>query len=371
MLATLNSIEDALATQKGSDSWNLHLDKLCFEREAADAGAKNLTLSRIKNSWQHKAAIYLKDAAERQARWLGKLNKQHGSRFRAILLSADSRLLLHLGRASVLENVGLYSDRTTGLPLIPGTSLKGVINTWAAWDANTTSGGYFNEGDSFVSMRQADARHVLGDNSDAGSQGSGEIIFVGGFPAEPNRLPRLEFDIVTPHPDNGRGRILPNIFLAWGSGALWRFVILARPGARDAVKLLDLVEQWLIEALTQVGLGAKTAAGYGRFRLLDADERERIRKLDDQRVREEQQCQERIQHEAELAQLSPEEQAYARYVANQKDWVAAAREIAARPEPERQWILRYFRTASGQSLLKSWTNEKGKKRIENLKAAGL
>jgi len=370
MLATFKPIE-ALEARQGSDSWNLHLDKLCFPREAADAGAKNLALSHVKNSWQYKAAVYLKDAAERQARWLRKLGKQHGSQFRAILLSADSRLVLHLGRASVLENIGLYSNHTTGLPLIPGTSLKGVISTWAAWDANTTSDGCFKEGDSFISMRQEDARSVLGDNSDAGSQGSGEIIFVGGFPAEPNRLPSLEFDILTPHPDNGRGRILPNIFLAWGSGALWRFVIFARPNACNATKLLDLTEQWLTEALTQVGLGAKTAAGYGRFRLPTPDEHERIRKLDDQLTLEDQECQKRAQHEAELAQLPPEEQAYARYVANQKDWVAAAREIAARPEPERQWILRYFRTASGQSLLKSWTNEKGKKRIENLKAAGL
>jgi CRISPR type III-B/RAMP module RAMP protein Cmr6 len=42
----------------------------------------------------------------------------------------SNRLLLHLGRASVLENVGIYCERTTGLPLIPGTAVKGVLSTF-------------------------------------------------------------------------------------------------------------------------------------------------------------------------------------------------------------------------------------------------
>ena len=71
-----------------------------------------------------------------------------------------------------------------------------------------------------------------------------------------------------------------------------------------------------------------------------------------------------------MALLSPEDRAYAEYVEKVSDWTALAREIAAKPEPEKQWILRYFRT-DGQALLKKWTNEKGKKRIQNLKDAGL
>ena len=72
-----------------------------------------------------------------------------------------------------------------------------------------------------------------------------------------------------------------------------------------------------------------------------------------------------------LARLSPEERAYAEYVDRVADWTAPAREIAAKPEAEKQHILRFFRTSEGQALLKTWTNDKGKKRIQNLKDAGL
>ena len=259
--------------------------------------------------------------------------------------------------------------------LSPGTALKGVLSTWACWEANLIDDARFNEGDAFLPHRSQFnsplPKHILGDDSKEGSEYSGDIIFVGGFPAEPHKLPRLELDIVTPHPDNGRGRILPNLFLAWASDSIWEFVFYARPEANQPGELLRKAADWLIEALTTTGLGAKTAAGYGRFRRLNDQERKRIedqaktRKDGVQKVRSD------AAEKMHRATLPPEERAFEEYAANQKDWVAAAREIAVRPEQERHWILRYFRSAAGQALLKTWTNEKGLKRVQALKQAGL
>jgi hypothetical protein len=216
-----------------------------------------------------------------------------------------------------------------------------------------------------------DAWRVFGDDSKNGSNHSGDIVFVGGFPAEPQKLPRLEPDIATPHPDDGRGRILPNVFLAWAPDAVWHFVFLARPGAAGAPTLFKQTETWLTEALSSTGIGAKTAAGYGRFRTLNDEEQRRIQQQDDARLAALRQRQTDQATKAQRDNLPPEERAFAEYVANQKDWVATAREVATRSEQERRQILRYFRSDAGQALLKTWTNDKGKKRIEALKAAGL
>jgi len=49
-------------------------------------------------------------------------------------------------------------------------------------------------------------------------------------------------------------------------GATWRFVLLAaRRAGEEGPRLLEITLDWLRQALTQLGIGAKTAAGYGRF----------------------------------------------------------------------------------------------------------
>jgi len=218
---------------------------------------------------------------ERTLRWLDKLQRQHRNRFVTVDLLAESRLLLHLGRANVLENVGLYAEHTTGLPIIPGSALKGVISTWACWSE------YFNDSDgsfrkitkesaqrsNFNSHSQL-ARLILGDNKDSGSDQAGEIIFLGGYPMTP---PQLGIDIVNPHHEiDGRAKqkLNPNTFLCIEPGIQWRFAFYARPGVPEVDRLLQQTRVWIEESLTQTGIGAKTAAGYGRFRFLTEEDQE-------------------------------------------------------------------------------------------------
>ena len=262
------------AHQSRCDSWHLLLDKLSFQPAASvpddrKESPKHNALIKIRDTYSN-AKQELTAVVDRQSSFLASLALQHGERFRRITLVNSSRLLLHLGRANVLENVGLYCERTTGLPLIPGSAVKGVLSTWACWEGNEST-IYTPNAIGELTLEQtrscfnADSRRIFGDNSDSGSTDAGEIIFVGAFPAMP---PVLGLDIVTPH-TNAAGadqNPVPSPFLAIEPGTAWHFAFIVKPrNGQESKSLLETVGSWLTEALEQSGLGAKTAAGYGRF----------------------------------------------------------------------------------------------------------
>jgi CRISPR-associated protein Cmr6 len=292
MPAVTNPVAAALAMR--CDAWHLRLDKMSFEQDG-EAEAKTNSLRAVRKCYRKVAPVFLKSAADRNLAWLDRLQRQHGERFGVLELVAESRLLIHLGRANVLENVGLYAERTTGLPIIPGTALKGVVSTWACWAAhfNPVDGSFaeFTKNSTqrrnFTAPEAESARRILGDDNASGSEHAGEVIFLGGFPniflgGFPNSPPELGLDIVNPHFDEevdrrtgepgvrDKTRLTPNAFLCVEPGTRWRFAFFVRPGVADASALLAHTRKWIEEALTQTGIGAKTAAGYGRFRTLPA-----------------------------------------------------------------------------------------------------
>ena len=130
MLAVLEPVREALQKRGASASWNLQLDKLSFERSSGDTGAKKKSLDDARRSYgDSRTQAHLTVACERQRAFRVLLRSQHGADYREVMLINSTRLLLHLGRASVLENVGLASERSTGLPVIPGTAIKGILST--------------------------------------------------------------------------------------------------------------------------------------------------------------------------------------------------------------------------------------------------
>jgi CRISPR type III-B/RAMP module RAMP protein Cmr6 len=270
-----------LAAVDSTQSWHLALDKFPFNLQRKDAPSlsfdergreHNIKPQRLPQIVKcYKAAKPDHDAAIKSRRtFLETLANQHGDCFRRVSLVNSSRLLLHLGRASVLENVGLYADRTTGLPLIPGSAVKGIVSTWACWEV------HFNPGDGsfremipkstqrceFTKDENKLARTILGDNSTSGSELAGLVTFLGAYPVS---CPMLSLDIVTPHAGN---KPSPNPFLAIEPGTKWDFILLVHPSIQaQATLLLDTASRWLTEALCLdgIGLGSKTASGYGRF----------------------------------------------------------------------------------------------------------
>ena len=301
-VAWLSSMESRMQTARQSGHWGLWLDKFSYawsERVEAGTALLERRRSEAKNAGNreaerriktdldkipsgkaaalsvacdllHRSKPELDKAIKARQDWLKRLEAQHGTaRLRKVRLYSTSPLILHLGRANVLENVGLYCERTTGIPVIPGTAVKGVLSTWACWEANQNEDGSFPDSESWTVQRStfsADhARRIFGSDAETGSEHAGEISFLGAWPAT---LPKLALDIVNPHHDtSGRdlNRLTPSVFLSLESGPAWDFVFLVRPGVSDAAELLNAAETWLRESLSQVGLGAKTAAGYGRF----------------------------------------------------------------------------------------------------------
>ena len=372
-----------LQAARSSPAWQLALDKYPFDLQRSDRvfltrperekelPIKPHRLSEVREAANSQATqAHWKAAITGRLRLLDTLKRQHGSRYRTVSLINSSRILLHLGRASVLENVGLYCDRTTGLPVIPGTAVKGVVSSWACWDGNEAQPEFTTSRTVFSSM----ASQILGTNPETGTdegQQAGNLTFLGGFP---ETLPKLDLDIVTPHPDNGKGRITPNPFLAIAPGVIWHFPLIVRTGLPESESsdLLNQSAKWLEDVITEFGIGAKTSSGFGGFRKLTESEsndvavRERERfEAHDAQVKE-------AERQKTLETLSPEERAYQTFVAGCGDWIAAARDILKTEEPHRGYILRFFRSPDGEAVLKSWpNNDKAKKRKADLKEAGL
>lgn len=282
----MSALSIKLQAKGSSAAWQLVLDKFPLRMDGVTLRLPQKKFDALQPliTPQGNRDDLWKDAIKSRLAFLDALERQHGDRFRRLPLINSSRLLLHLGRASVLENVGLYCDRTTGLPIIPGSPVKGIISTWACWEAHfhTTDGSFrpitpeTQQRRTFTSDENSPAHRILGDNSTSGSTGAGAVIFLGAIPRTP---PVLAMDIVNPHHTETENRhtheitatdnqrLLPNQFLALeAEKTAWEFAFFARPGVQDYVTLLDQTSSWLTEALTQSGLGAKTAAGYGRFR---------------------------------------------------------------------------------------------------------
>lgn len=258
-------------------AWHLRLDKFSGElddgtpKDPKAAPPKTTALRSALFTYTNKAKSQLATVIKAKLAWLDRTADQAtATRHRSIRLAADSKLLVSLGR-------GLAFERTTGLPIIPGSAVKGVVSTWATW---TAAGDDLFLDKPIIPTSRADftaedtalARRILGDNTDTGSTFAGEVIFLGGFPES---APTLGLDIVNPHHESdgsNKSNLTPNVFLCLEptstSPTIWRFPILIRPGAQDSAKLLQVAGDWLTAALTQTGIGAKTAAGYGRFRLL-------------------------------------------------------------------------------------------------------
>jgi len=378
----MSTFAPKLAAARNSSAWQLALDKFPYnlgrstspsltapDDKGKEQSIKPQRLREIKDR-AAAAAPEWKAAVASRLTFLDTLEKQHGQRFRSVTLVNSSRLLLHLGRASVLENVGLYCDRTTGLPIIPGTAVKGVVSTWACWEGN-------QDRESFSSARselEGSIAKVLGTNPDKEHPGdhiAGTVTFIGGIPSI---LPKLELDIVTPHPDDGKGRITPNPFLAIAAGTIWRFPLISssRLTTQEASDALTTAASWLEQVLTELGMGAKTAAGFGGFRILNEKEKAEEASRLAARMKAREEADEAVKKAQELAKASPEEQAYLTYIANVADWTASARDILKTVEPTRGYILRYFRSDVGRKIIKDWpNNDKAKQRKADLKEAGL
>ena len=177
-----------------------------------------------------------------------------------------TRLLVGMGYKNALE-VGLTFHHPGGFPYLPGTSVKGLCRAWAE------------------EVKEADrdlVKKIFGtaskdEKAEAGKMEAGAVCFLDALPVQ---FPKLDLDLMNPHfskwyadgevpGDWQQPVVIP--FLAVAPDQRFRFFLVGRT-AEDA-EAVRKARDWLAEALTDLGAGGKTAAGYGYFEVVEPSSR--------------------------------------------------------------------------------------------------
>ena len=178
------------------------------------------------------------------------------------------RFITGLGLNNPLEN-GMIWHQTLGVPYIPGTSVKGLVRAWVEqWADHLPQ----NKIDRIFGSKDTHENEEENDGGTKTDASVGSIIFFDALSLGPIRL---KADVMTPHyqkyysGDEAPGDWLdpnPIPFLTVDKKQVFLFAIAPREKTGTENQLdLEIVLQWLEEALANIGAGAKTATGYGRF----------------------------------------------------------------------------------------------------------
>lgn len=180
---------------------------------------------------------------------------------KALFMSTAGRFVTGTGNNNPVE-VGFTWHPTLGVPYLPGSSVKGLVSSWAETNA-----------------REDSRLGWLKDKLGSLEIGSGEIVFFDALPCKPVDV---VVDVMTPHyPDYYTGNAppgdwqspVPIPFLTVDTGQSFLFSFAHRCGDSVPPENMDYIEEQLEMALEFQGAGAKTAVGYGQF-IVDEKESE-------------------------------------------------------------------------------------------------
>lgn len=192
------------------------------------------------------------------------LNKRHHNNAKALFgenvidvsLTPSYHLVVGLGGHSVYET-SMTLHHIYGVPYIPASSIKGVVRSWIILNEYENESSALND-DTFVKW--------------FGSQSSaGKLVF---FDAFPNEKPRIEPDIMNVHypkyyqgtePPTDTQPPNPILFLTITTSPF--IFLIGFSDLENEKQMLNgkTIKCWLKDALTNHGIGAKTAVGYGYF----------------------------------------------------------------------------------------------------------
>lgn len=239
--------------------------------------------------------------------------KKSGYLTRTIKLKSVSRLIVGLGDKNALE-VGFTFHPLYGYPYIPGSSLKGLCRSWLEIAENEFDGKVLQDEDLQSEIDQ-ESRQIFGsfkkdeknipeylkrelESRKESVSKLGDVLFFDAIPTEDTKLD-FDIDIMNPHyseyytdpkksPPGDWYSPVPIKFLTIKEGATFAFYLASRNE-----KSLDKAEKWLLNGLSELGIGSKTSSGYGYFQhpdeskrlkeLEDAKEAERLAKEEDER----------------------------------------------------------------------------------------
>ncbi len=176
--------------------------------------------------------------------------------------STKWRLAVGLGGASVYET-SMTLHHVYGFPYIPASSIKGVLRSYITLKCFGDEEKTALKDKDFVEIFGSSAAEKIGENN----VGIGAITFFDAFPVS---APSVEPDIMNVHYRdyyNNTGAPtdtqdpLPVSFLTVKKNTPFQFII----GAKKHNLMFQgkQLGDWLREALSEHGIGAKTAVGYG------------------------------------------------------------------------------------------------------------
>lgn len=226
----------------------LYFDKFCDKWSIDGANWKMDGTSRL--DWINhftKQRVGTEQSLHESARrlmWL--IKKRDGC---AEVFKSEYSFVTGLGRSHPVEN-GFTWHPIFGTPYLPGSSIKGLVRSWAEKEFGSGSDGEI-------------LNRLLGSRKNAGS-----ICFLDAIPTKPVQL---KADVMTPHYANWSETEppgdwcsptpIPLLVMAEETSLLFGIISHGTIEYDD----LDRVMGWLKKALAQSGGGAKTAVGYGRF----------------------------------------------------------------------------------------------------------
>lgn len=201
---------------------------------------------------------YERAAKARQDTLRGLRGESEAAEARVYSIKIRGRVVCGIGIASILQN-GLALQRTWGMPIIPGSSLKGIAAARANSRADAGWHGPAAPGQPASEYHRA----LFGDVA-----GAGVVTFHDAWWQPTDERPQpFALDVITPHHVDYYTKTGDAAPADWDSpspnplltvcGTF--FTALVGPS-----EWLDLAEDLLRSALDQDGVGAKTAAGYGR-----------------------------------------------------------------------------------------------------------
>lgn len=195
--------------------------------------------------------------------------------------SPNWRLIVGIGHESVYE-VSITLHHIYGIPYIPGQAVKGVTRSWIITEVF--------EQDEKEALKDKLFCHIFGSPKDSAiGEHQGSVMF---FDAFPTLVPKIEVDIMNPHyseyyqgikPPADYLNPVPIPFLTVGKDTKFEFIIATKKllKAKDILSgiqsglitncsfltenstIIEIAMVWLKKALTDHGIGAKTAVGYG------------------------------------------------------------------------------------------------------------
>lgn len=170
--------------------------------------------------------------------------------------------------------LGLSFDHTTGLPFIPGSSVKGLLRSifpGPRKDNEKERCDFIREkiekdlSDDEIKRLWVD---IFGsDNKDKDNHIQGSDIFFDAFPID-SKNGLLDLDYITPHTRSEFSEPTPIQFMRIKSEVTFRFSFKFSKTklSKNVTIMPDDKEKLFKEILTTVGIGAKTNVGYGQLK---------------------------------------------------------------------------------------------------------